>query len=270
MTVSDWRLRDEREFLRRSLDDAEREHEAGDLSDEDYALLRGRDERRLEEVEAALAAAAEPAEASSPASARGADADAERRARRRLVFWRRRWWLAAGGVALLALASVLLVMDLTKPRLPGQYATGSVTLNTSQRVERQLAQAQQLLAQNKQGQALSLYGSILTEDPHDPVALAEWGWLDWRAAGAAHDPTVAAEGASALEESVHLDPKLFVGQYYLGAVLLQQGDAPKAVTHFKAFLGDHPSAHWLKEAAPEVRTAYKDAHRPVPAGLPKS
>ena len=35
-----WYLADEREFLRRSLDDAEREHEAGDLSDDDWPGCR--------------------------------------------------------------------------------------------------------------------------------------------------------------------------------------------------------------------------------------
>ncbi|HXN60543.1 MAG TPA: hypothetical protein VN886_08830, partial [Acidimicrobiales bacterium] len=47
-----WFLADEREFLRRSLDDAEREHDAGDLSDDDHALLVARDRARLAEVEA--------------------------------------------------------------------------------------------------------------------------------------------------------------------------------------------------------------------------
>ena len=38
-----WHRRDERDFLRRSLDDADREHRAGDLSDEDHAVLVARD-----------------------------------------------------------------------------------------------------------------------------------------------------------------------------------------------------------------------------------
>ncbi|HEY6429506.1 MAG TPA: hypothetical protein VIX84_19950, partial [Acidimicrobiales bacterium] len=38
-----WYLTDERDFLRRSLDDADRERDAGDLSDGDHALLTARD-----------------------------------------------------------------------------------------------------------------------------------------------------------------------------------------------------------------------------------
>ena len=47
-----WYLTDERDFLQRSLADADREREAGDLSVEDHALLVGRDRARLAEVEA--------------------------------------------------------------------------------------------------------------------------------------------------------------------------------------------------------------------------
>ena len=51
-----WYLTDERDFLQRSLDDADREHEAGDLSGDDHAVLVARDAARLAEVEAELAA----------------------------------------------------------------------------------------------------------------------------------------------------------------------------------------------------------------------
>lgn len=301
----DWHLRDEQDLLRRSLDDARREHLAGDLSDEDYELLRARDERRLAQVEAALSVAlgapgtpevdvaasdvpgsdapglgaAAPDAAAPDAAAPGAAAPGSTlhlhpgvpgaRVRWR-VRWHRRWWLAALGVASLLAATVLLVVDLTTPRLPGQYATGSITLNTAQRIARQLAQAKTLVAGGSETQAMQLYGEVLAEDPRQPVALAEWGWLDWRAASAAKDQTLAAEGASALEEAVKVDPKLFVAQYYLGAVLYDEGTAQKAVAHFARFLADEPTATWLSDAAPEIRAAYAAAHEPLPSGVPRS
>ena len=301
----DWHLRDEQDLLRRSLDDARREHLAGDLSDEDYELLRARDERRLAQVEAALSVAlgapgtpevdvaasdvpgsdapglgaAAPDATAPDATAPDAVAPgstlhlhpgvpgARVRWRRR---WHRRWWLAALGVASLLAATVLLVVDLTTPRLPGQYATGSITLNTAQRIARQLAQAKTLVAGGSETQAMQLYGEVLAEDPRQPVALAEWGWLDWRAASAAKDQTLAAEGASALEEAVKVDPKLFVAQYYLGAVLYDEGTAQKAVAHFARFLADKPTATWLSDAAPEIRAAYAAAHEPLPSGVPRA
>lgn len=273
-----WRLRDERDFLRRSLDDARREHEAGDLSDDDFAVLVRRDEGRLAEVEAELVVAGARADVpAAPVGEKGdaaagtpADPGAGPRAPRgwRIRIRGRRRWLAVGGVVVLIAAAVLLVLDLTAPRLPGQSATGSIDLNTQQAIERQLAQARALVKGRHPVEALRLYGQVLTEDPRDPTALAEWGWLDWQAATKAKEATVAAEGASALEEAVRLDPKLFAAQYYLGTVLLQEGAAKKAVVHFAAFLADHPTASWLHDAAYEVRAAYAAAHEPVPSGVP--
>jgi len=269
VTVSDWKLLDERDFLRRSLEDAARENEAGDLSDEDYSVLRARDERRLEEVEAAIDAAGAPPtvpEVEPPPEVQVREP--ETGGRRRLVVWRRRWWIAAGGLALVVAGAVVLVVSLTTPRLPGQAATGTVDLNTAQKIEHQLADAQALVARGHSVEALALYGQVLTEDPRQPVALAEWGWLDWRAATTAHEQNIAAEGASAIVEAVRVDPRLDAAQYYMGTVLLQEGDPSKAVAHYARFLADHPSAGWLKHAAPEIRTAYRAAHRPVPPGLP--
>ena len=270
----EWRLRDERDLLRRSLDDAALEHLAGDLTDADYALLRARDERRLAEVDAALEAPAPDVPAPDVPELEGSGARARRSrgtGRSPLVGrWRRRWWLAALGGASVGAAALLLAFDLTSPRLPGQFATGSVSLNTAQRVERQLGQAGVLAAEGEAAQAMQLYGDVLAEDPHQPVALAEWGWLDWRAATAAKEQTVAAEGASALEEAVRVDRRLFVAQYYLGVVLYDEGDAAKAVTHFAGFLADKPTAKWLRDAAGEIRAAYRAAHEPVPAGVPEA
>jgi tetratricopeptide (TPR) repeat protein len=279
VTVSDWHLLDEREFLRRSLEDAAREHEAGDLSDADYALLRRRDEERLAEVDAQLATVSPAPTSAAPGAPSGGEAATTtpalrrrpagaRRRWRRMVFWRRRWWVAAVGVALVVAAAVLLVVDLTSPRLPGEDATGSVNLNTAQTIEQQLAQARLLVQGRKDVAALRLYGEVLAEDPRQPVALAEWGWLDWQAASREKEPTIAAEGASALVEAVKVDPHLYAAQYYLGTVLLQEGDPAKAVAHYERFLADRPGASWERRAAPEIRTAFAALHRPPPAGLP--
>ncbi|MGH9100055.1 MAG: tetratricopeptide repeat protein, partial [Acidimicrobiales bacterium] len=252
-----------------------REHLAGDLADEDYELLRTRDERRLAEVDEALRASATAVLDDSLAAA---ERSVTRRARdpqggagsRWRVRWRRRWWFAALGVASVVAAAVLLVCDLSSPRLPGQDATGSITLNAAQKIERQLDQAQALAGQGRATQAMQLYGDVLTEDPRQPVALAEWGWLDWRAASAAKEQTVAAEGASALEEAVRIDRHLFVAQYYLGVVLYEEGAKASAISHFASFLADEPTAGWLREAAPEIRSAYRAEHEPVPAGVPRT
>ncbi len=50
-----WFLVDEQEFLQRSIEDADRELSAGDLTEADHAVLTQRDRQRLAEVTAALA-----------------------------------------------------------------------------------------------------------------------------------------------------------------------------------------------------------------------
>ncbi len=288
-TDEEWRLRDERDLLQRSLEDAALEHLAGDLADADYELLYERDTRRLAEVDAVLdssvvvgeEALESTTDARTPAPEAGHDAvvpprglDRSRTARRSRRagrgWWRRRWWLAALGLASVMAAAILLVLDLTAPRLPGEYSSGSISLNTAQTIQRQLDQARILVGEGNATQAIQLYGEVLTEDPRQPVALAEWGWLDWGAASAAKEQTVAAEGASALEEAVKIDPKLFVSQYYLGLVLYEEGAAAKAAAHFSSFLADNPTAKWRRDAAPEIRAAYRAAHETVPAGVPNA
>src|ERR1700722_7173614 len=82
-----WYLTDERDFLRRSLADADREREAGDLSDEDHAVLVARDRSRLAEVEDELGApdASEP----PPSDAAPSEATPVEAERRPMALWRK-------------------------------------------------------------------------------------------------------------------------------------------------------------------------------------
>ncbi|HEX3946387.1 MAG TPA: hypothetical protein VHW47_01725 [Acidimicrobiales bacterium] len=296
-----WRLQDRRDFLRRSLDDAEREHEAGDLADEDYLVLRRRDENLLAEVEKALgpvqaeteladggvaseeAAGPGPAPADGPAAGdrQGAkpaglrsltlleldddevEADRTRSRHHRL-------WLALVGTAALVAGAVLLVVNLTSPRLPGQTATGGITTTQTQQIQRALAQAAVLVQEGKSVEALQLYKQILSLTPSQPQALAEWGWLDWEAAKQAGNLTLAASGRSAVARATQLDPSLYAAHLYLGTILLGQGQPGQAVTQYKAFLADHPPKGWVTKGAPYIRQAFSQAHQPLPAEVAKA
>jgi tetratricopeptide (TPR) repeat protein len=283
-SAESWHLRDERDLLARSLEDAALEHDAGDLSDEDYELLRTRDERRLAEVDAALGRVLGRDDPSATTAWRLDGAPSGRRPARRRgkgtvprsgrfgklgrVRWRRRWWMAVVGVAAVVAAATLLVIAMSGPRLPGEDATGSISLNNAQQIAQQLSQAKTLVAHRRTTEALELYGAVLAEDPRQPVALAEWGWLDWQAGTRAKQQTVAAQGASALEEAVKVDPHLYAAQYYLGAVLFEEGARQEALSHLKRFLADKPTRTWLHAAAPELRAVYAAAHEPLPAAVP--
>ncbi len=140
-----WFLTDEQDFLRRSLDDARREHEAGDLSDEDYHVLVSRDSARLADVEAELAAlgpeVAEPkAEPATSAGSESSDVDAATRPP--MAMWRK------VGIAVsclfIAAGVVILVVHFVQARQPGQASSGGITVSQAQQIEQQLAQAASL------------------------------------------------------------------------------------------------------------------------------
>ena len=283
-----WLLLDEAEFLRRSIDDADREYEAGDLSAEDHRLLRGRDEARLDVVEEELAALTtthetDPVPGEGPAGDPGLPATAEQvsdgatggragtppRRRRR-----RRRWLAVVGVALLAAGMTLGILRATSPRLLGEGATGSVTVNGTQLVDRQLAQAAQEVDQGSTTsleEGIAIYRQVLREDPHQPQALAEAGYLTWEAGYEAGQSALADRGRAMVFESIGIEPDDYAAHLFAGTIDLRQGnDAPAAVAEFRAFLVEHPPAALVAAAASTLRTAFAQAGQPVPAGIPAS
>ncbi len=254
-----WYLSDEREFLRRSLADAEREHEAGDLSDEDHSLLVARDSARLAEVEAELVALGpEPAlpERAETAPATGRPLSA---------------WRVIGIVAsclLIAAGGVILVAHFVQPRQPGQASSGSVTLSQAQLIEEQLGQA---LALNNKGQtkaALVLYDKVLSEDPSNPAALAYAGYLQWNVGSAAHVASLVRIGRAEIETAVRDSPTYYEGHLFDGLVLENQDHNDKAaVAQFDDFLADDPPAAEVPQVAPLVAGAYQGAGEPVPAAF---
>lgn len=289
-----WALVDRRDFLRRSLDDAAREHEAGDLDDTDYRLLRERDLAALAEVEAALEALDRPgpdgpggttegvasereAEGSagdggggqgSPAAGTASGRQAGHAASDRSAPRRRRAWLAVGGVAAVVAGAVLLVVSLTSTRLPGEVATGSIKTSQEQQVDRALDQAVVLVNEGRLVEALQAYEGVLAIDPHQRTALAESGWLEWESGSQSGTTSLEAKGRAQVERAVRAAPGFYAARAYLGTIDLDQGDAQAATVQYGKFLADHPPASWVRTYAPEIRTAYTNAGQPVPAGVP--
>jgi hypothetical protein len=266
-----WTLADRRDFLRRSLDDADQEHEAGDLADDDYELLRRRDEARLAEVEARLAALDEAA----PDAVAGPPAPPARPARRpaggpRRYFHRprRRWWMGVVGAAALVGGAAVLVVNLTSQRLPGQVATGGVQLSGARLVDQELDQAAVLADEGKAVTALRLYAAVLDADPHQATALAESGWLEWESGSGSGQAALERKGRTLVAEAARVDPSFYAGPLYLGTIEVQEGDAAAAVAQFERYLADHPPAGWTKDFAPEIRRAFAAAGRPLPKGVP--
>jgi hypothetical protein len=271
-----WYLTDEQDFLRRSLDDARREHEAGDLSDEDYDVLVARDAARLTEVEAHLAALGpEPAEQSDPrasslqASPGTEVSDLDDAARPPMALWRK---VGIGASCLLiVLGIVILVVHFVQARQPGQAASGGISVSEAQQIEQQLTQAASLAsaggAKNDQA-ALVLYNDVLSADPSNPAALAGAGWLMWNLGTASHVAGYIEDGRSEVTRAVHVAPTYYQAHLYLGLILANQDhNNAAAVVQFDAFLADNPPADELPVVAPDVDPSYLAVGKPVPAAL---
>jgi tetratricopeptide (TPR) repeat protein len=257
-----WYLTDEREFLERSLADADREREAGDLSVEDHALLVGRDRNRLAEVEGQLAALDATAATSKPARrGRARSTQAERPP---MSLWRRLGII--GSCLLIAVGLVILVVHFVQARQPGQASSGSVTVSQAQLIEQQLQQADALNQQGSTKSALVLYDKVLSVDPSNPHALAYAGFLQWNVGSTASVPSLTRVGRSEIETAIRNNPSYGQAHLFYGLVLENQDhNHAAAVAQFNDFLNDAPPASELTQVAPLVAGAYKGAGVPLPA-----
>ncbi len=265
-----------RRFLDRSLADADVEYLAGDLSDKDYLALRRRDTARLAALEASAApvatsalsgggvAVADPPMATvAPApeqSGRRGEGDQGRAPRGR------RRWLLAGAVTAFGAALVVSVSLFATSRLPGQTATGSITLNQSQQVEESLTQAATAQNGGKLDQAAQLYQTVLDAQPNNEVALAQLGWLEFETGLQSDERSVIDNGLAKLNRAVALNPGDYAVRLYLGTVQLQYDDnAAGAVAQYRRFLADGPPSTLVQQAAPDIRNAYQQAGLAPPA-----
>lgn len=267
MTRSDevWLLADRRDFLRRSLEDARREHAAGDLSDDDYDRLRRRDEARLRQVEADLARAGGdgPGSPEEPAAVDPAPVPAGRRGgARRLV-------LLVVGLAAVTAGAVILVVHLTAPSLPGQTPTGGISVAQApeERAAQQLAQAEQLVAQGDDGGALTLFGDVLARYPDQPEALTEEGWLLYQSGSQSKTASLTRAGAALVARAVAIDPGFGPARLYEGVILQHEGHAAEAVAQFGHYLAGRPPASQVRTFESVIEQAYRDAGDPAPGSL---
>jgi cytochrome c-type biogenesis protein CcmH len=262
-------------FLGQSLADVDAEYLAGDLSDKDYLALRRRDMTRL----AALDVRAGQLETVGASVATGVMVDdqppvpaeegtAVAPARRWTVRPRRNAWFLIGAVAAFGAALIVAVSLFASNRLPGQTATGSITLSQSQRTEENLAQAATYQDAGQLTQAAQLYQTVLAAHPDNEVALAQLGWLEFESGRQGDSPSLIRDGQAKLNRAVQLDPGDYAVRLYLGTVALQQdGDPTGAVAQSRLVLADGPPAALVTQAAGEIRQAYGLAGLPVPAQM---
>ncbi|HVM06330.1 MAG TPA: hypothetical protein VM242_14280 [Acidimicrobiales bacterium] len=297
-------LEEDRDFLLRSLEDLEREREAGDLDESDYVALKEDYTARAAAVLRALAAdpeAADPAgrEAAGPAEPGPAGAGPPRgteggdghvaagvpaggpQARRRLSDraptggGRSRWRPVAVGAVLLAFASAagLLVARSAGERLPGDPATGEIAATgpSSENAD-ELAVARDLIGEGRTLDAIKAYDRILERDPEQPEALAYRGWLLRLAGKAAGDTSLVDKGMEFIERAVAADPGYPDARFFRAFVNYQdRRDPAAAVPDLRAYLAGESPPEMRPVVEDLLRRALADAERgvtspePVPA-----
>ena len=227
-------LEEQRDFLLRSIDDLDREFEAGDLSEDDYRTLRDDYTTRAAAVLRAIDGTSAPAPTA---------ATTERRTQR--VVW-------IVGILVLALGAGWLVATSAGERVAGDAASGSIPEASTDRI----ARAQRLVREGDILEAVKVYDELLDDDPENPVALAERGWLISRV-----DPSLVDSGLASIEKAIALDPGYAEAHFYRGMILLQsKNDSAAAAQAFETALASDPP--------PDLKSFLEDALQRAEAGSP--
>ena len=186
-------LEDERDFLLASLADLEREHDAGDIDDADYAALKDDYTVRAARVLRALEAD-DPRVAPTPTRP-----------------WRRTA-IAAGLVVAFAVLAGVLVAQSVGRRDPGGTATGDVR----QTITEKLNEAGRRSGEGDFDAAIDLYDEVLADDPGNLEALTYKGWV----LTLSGDPGA---GLDFLLEAATADPSYPDVHAFLAIVLFRNG-----------------------------------------------
>ena len=219
-------LGDERDFLLRSLRDLDAEYAAGDIDDADYTRLR---DDYIARAAAALRAANADTEDFGPGIDRssgrfpGQNPSGSRQPRKRAVAR-----VMAGLV--FAAGSGFALARSAGERVAGANITGAITESSTDRI----TQAQVLASQGKILDAIKLYDRVLKEDPANPVALAQRGWLVSRAG-------LIDEGLASINKAIAAEPSYPDAHFFKAMILWRDQKQPAAaVVEFQAVLDNNP------------------------------
>jgi tetratricopeptide (TPR) repeat protein len=295
------RLANERNFLKDSIEDLERELSSGDVDAADFEILRARYVGRLAEVETALAeaeSAGSKAVGSSHAEGDGGGGEAgsggaggpgggaggpgggrpgsgarstgaslspARRFRRRLGKRRTRLAVGITAASCFVVAAALLAASVAGVRLPGESATGSLSLSSAQQEQQTLDQAALVGSEGQVAEAVQLYDRVLRTDPNQPDALAYGGWLVRLAGLAAKNRTVVGRGDASVAKAVKVAPG-YPDAHALEGVILYEDfrDSKEAAAQFGAALRVGASEDLVKSVAAVAAKAFATAREPLP------
>lgn len=240
----------ERDSLLRRLRELDDEHAAGGLDEIDYQNLRDDYTARAAEVlrrlDAAVAGPSQdgPSQDGPQVGVVGAASRPGRRGvRRRLVAGALVLGVVAGGAGY-ALAS-------SKPRGATDEVSGSLPEGSVDRITR----AQLLVSEGEILAAVRVYDDLLKDDPENPVALAQRGWLLSRV-----DPKLIDSGLAGIERSISLEPDYAEAHFFRGMILWRaKGDPAGAVESFQRAIDSRPPPEVLASIQEVKARAEADA-----------
>ncbi|MGH9243969.1 MAG: tetratricopeptide repeat protein [Acidimicrobiales bacterium] len=205
-------LEDQRRFLRSSLDDLEREHDAGDIDTDDFRSLRDDYEARLAKVDAAIDEGRTQMAAARPPRS----------------FWRTAAVVA--GVALFAVGAGVFVAAAAGRRDPGETITGNDPRTAA---GTQLLECLDLDRQAQTGEAtvsdaFGCYDTLFRENREDPVVLANFGWFLYRAGSSSGQPELIEAGPAFIDQAIERNADYPDAHAYRLIILTQQGRTDEA------------------------------------------
>jgi cytochrome c-type biogenesis protein CcmH len=236
----------------RALRELDFEHDAGHVSDSDYAQLRARYEAEAAEALRALDALA-PAAPVSEVKERRETPAATTTARG----WRHPAALGAGAAALLVFGVAIGVgiVRYTEPdRMAGMAPTGSRPLAgmeteapsaanaprgpvTPQMLQGMLEAARSSLFAGRYGEAIAAYQAILKRDPDNVEALTYMGLIAGVAARGEHGPEMIDRSLELFDRALKLQPDYPAALLYRGQVLYEaKNDAAGAIRSWERFV----------------------------------
>lgn len=212
------------DFLLRSLEDLEREREAGDLEEADYEELR----------DDYTARAAETLRAIDEQRSAFADARATRSRGRTLAVF--------AGVIVFAIVAGLLVANSLGARKAGNTITGGVD---SAQSPSQQAQACVAKMQADLGGAVTCFQGVLDQDPKNAVALTWLGWtleLSSSQVQAAQAAQLSGSARDLLERAVSANPDYSIARAFRAILAVRRGDFADAKQYLADFEARNPSS----------------------------
>lgn len=215
-------LEEQRTFLRRSLADLEREHDAGDLDDDDYRTLQQDYEARLRTVEKAVdEGKAELSAVRPPAQ------------RRRTVA------IVAGVIVFAVLCGFGVARSAGR-----RDATGTITGAIPQTARERNVECLNLAREDPQ-RAIDCYTDVLADAPNNVESLTYRGWIRF----ISNDT----QGVADLQQAVMLDGSYPDVHAFLAVVLFRAGCASDAQAELTRLDALKPSPLILEQVA-DLRT----------------